>query len=342
MTICQVSYETENNSKWYQRCDYLGNYLIRILISRIKRESILCYVYVGRGRLLRLFNMDQIVFPTSLQYFFECNRNDIQTEVRMETVDFTVEYAATAEQLAMENYQEERKYACCLPEISMLPGLQELAENGLGVAAVENGRLLGFWACIGPWENEYGSMARGAFSPIHAHGAIMENRTNIYRRMYQSLAEKLVKKRIAYHSIALYAHDSLALSGLFTYGFGMRCVDAIRTLDEIALDGSMDGAIICRESGQEDFSKIRILRACLGEHLGKSPCFIMMSDADIEGWQRRKENGGVRVFTAWKGEELAAYLEITDGGENFATESPEMQNICGASGQNFFSPILIA
>ena len=44
----------------------------------------------------------------------------------------------------------------------------------------------------------------------------------------------------------------------------------------------------------------------------------------------RQEDGGVRVFTAWRGEELAAYLEITSDGENFATEVSEMQNICGA------------
>lgn len=248
----------------------------------------------------------------------------------MKIVDFTVEYAAAAKLLAMDNYREEREHVSCLPEVRELPGLQELAENGFGVAAVEDDRLLGFCAYIGPWENEFGSMAQGIFSPVHAHGAIKENRADIYRRMYQTLAEKLVQRGIAYHTIALYAHDSAAVSGLFTYGFGMRCMDAVRTLEEIPMTGRADETIACRESGQTDFSEIRKLRACLGEHLGKSPCFIMMSDADIENWQRRKESDGVRVFTAWKGEELVAYLEITDDGENFATEDAEMQNICGA------------
>lgn len=248
----------------------------------------------------------------------------------MKIVDFTVEYAAAAELLAMDNYQEEREHVGCLPEVKELPGLQELAENGFGVAAVEDDRLLGFWAYIGPWENEFGSMAQGIFSPVHAHGAIKKNRADIYRRMYQTLSEKLVQRGIAYHTIALYTHDSAAVSGLFAYGFGMRCVDAVRGMEEISLTGRADRTVICRESGRTDFPEIRKLRAGLGEHLGKSPCFIMMSDADIERWQLRKESGGVRVFTAWKGEELAAYLEVADNGENFATESPEMQNICGA------------
>ena len=248
----------------------------------------------------------------------------------MQIIDFAMEYTAAAQLLAMENYQEEREHVRSLPEVKEFPRLQELADNGLGVAAMENDRLLGFWGCMGPWENEFGSLAYGVFSPIHAHGAVREKRKNIYRRMYQSLAEKLVRKGIACHTIALYAHDISAVSGLFTYGFGMRCVDAIRPLEEIPLTSRADRTIICRESGEADFPKIRGLRTGLGEHLGKSPCFIMMSDADIESWQRRKESGGVRVFTAWSGEEMAAYLEITNCGENFATEVPEMQNICGA------------
>lgn len=249
----------------------------------------------------------------------------------MQIMDFTLEHIAAAELLARENYQEEKDIVGCLPKSVEQPGLTELSGNGLGVAAVEDGRLLGFWGCMGPWENEYGSRAQGVFTPLHAHGAIRQNRENIYHRMYQTLADKLAGRGIAYHSIALYAHDMQALSGLFTYGFGMRCVDAVRSMEEIVVRDIVTGEeITYRESGQTDFPKIRKMRACLGRHLGQSPCFIMMSDADIENWQRRKESDGVRVFTAWHGEEPIAYLEITDDGENFATEVPELQNICGA------------
>lgn len=247
----------------------------------------------------------------------------------MQIVDFTVEYMEAAERLAKENYEEERGFVDCLPPFRELPRLREVAENGLGVAALEDGRLLGFWGCMGPWENEYGSRAKGVFAPLHAHGAVREKREDIYRRMYQSLAARLARRGIAYHTISLYAHDMAALSGLFTYGFGMRCVDAIRPMEEIFPARGAAG-MICRESGPVDFPAIRELRACLGRHLGESPCFIMMSDGDIENWQRRKEGSGLRVFTAWQGEELAAYLELTEDGENFATEADEMRNICGA------------
>lgn len=264
----------------------------------------------------------------------------------MQIVDFTEKYVADARTLVMENYQEERQHVSSLPEIREIPRLCESAGDGLSVAAVENGRLMGFWGCMGPWENEFGSNAKGMFTPIHFHGAVREKRENIYRRMYQSLAERLVRQGIAYHTVALYAHDFSAVQGLFTCGFGMRCVDAVRTLDEINVTGESARGITCREIGRADFPKIRKLRAGLGEHLGKSPCFIKMSDADIENWQQRKESGSVRVFAAWQEEEPVAYLEIAKDGENFVTEVPEMQNICGAycrpadRGQNIMQMLL--
>lgn len=78
-------------------------------------------------------------------------------------------------------------------------------------------------------------MAKGTFSPIHAHGAIKENRPMIYKRMYQYAAEKWLKHKITYHAIAQYAHDTEALEAFFTYGFGLRCMDAIRPMEEISL-----------------------------------------------------------------------------------------------------------
>lgn len=251
-------------------------------------------------------------------------------EIRMEIVEFTENYITEARRLAAENYEEERAHVPTLPGINEIPMERELTANGLGTAAVEHGRLLGFWGCVGPWEREYGSLASGVFTPIHAHGAVQEGRAELYRRMYQALADKLVRRGIAYHSISVYAHDTQALSGLFTYGFGMRCVDAVRDMKEVPVPGGTAGTVVFRESGQTDFPEIRKLRAGLGRHLGESPCFIMMDEDSIANWQQRKESGGVRMFTAWNGKEPVAYLEITDEGENFVTGGREVQNVCGA------------
>jgi len=99
-------------------------------------------------------------------------------------VDFDKSHVESALQIAKANYYEARKVVSCLPEIEAVSDLEYFAENGLGVAALEEGRLIGFLCCYEPWENAFGSMAKGTFSPIHAHGTIKEGRRMIYKRMY--------------------------------------------------------------------------------------------------------------------------------------------------------------
>ena len=52
--------------------------------------------------------------------------------------------------LLRANYGDEKRWLPTLPEVP-LPDLREIAENGLGVAAVEKNRLLGYWGASGPF-----------------------------------------------------------------------------------------------------------------------------------------------------------------------------------------------
>ena len=63
-----------------------------------------------------------------------------------------------------------------------IPDLSDFAENGLGVVAFENGKMIGFLCCCRPWDNAFDSTAKGTFSPIHAHGTVAENRERIYKK----------------------------------------------------------------------------------------------------------------------------------------------------------------
>ena len=70
----------------------------------------------------------------------------------MQIVDFSVEMMGEARALMAENYCEVREWLPVLPEKPPIPALDGLAKNGLGVAAVEGGRLLGFLGAYGPWQ----------------------------------------------------------------------------------------------------------------------------------------------------------------------------------------------
>ena len=83
----------------------------------------------------------------------------------MNIVTFEKQHIEEAKAIAFANYQEERSFVSTLPEIARMPGLDWFAENGLGVAALENGELVGFLCCVGPFDNAFASQAKGTFSP---------------------------------------------------------------------------------------------------------------------------------------------------------------------------------
>lgn len=242
-------------------------------------------------------------------------------------VDFKAKHIDEAAALAYENYMEEREVCRDLPLVKAIPDLTEFAENGLGVSAFENDRMTGFLCCNNPRENAFNSAARGVFSPIHAHGAVSENREMVYKLMYQAAAEKWVSQKIAYHSIGIYAHDIKALTALFNYGFGARCADAVRTAESLGC--TYPSGIDFRELKLYERDRVNSLRKSLAEHMGKSPCFMYLPPQEVEKLME-KDDGDTRIFAALKDREIIAFAEIADGAENFITETESMKNICGA------------
>ena len=130
----------------------------------------------------------------------------------MKIVDFTLAHIPAAHSLALTCYQEERRYVPELPAMQDVPNLPEFAQTGMGVAALEGERLLGFLCGTAPFEHAFGSTdCTGVFSPMGAHGAVPEGRERIYGAMYQRAAEKWVRAGAVSHGICLYAHDEAAI-----------------------------------------------------------------------------------------------------------------------------------
>lgn len=246
----------------------------------------------------------------------------------MRIVDFDKTHVESAMLLAKENYEEEREQVAALPKIASVPDLTYFAENGLGVAALEDDQLVGFLCCYEPWDNAFDSTAKGTFTPLHAHGAVKENRAMIYKRMYQYAAETWIKRKISYHGIALYAHEKESLEAFFTYGFGLRCMDAIRPMCE--LECQLRENLTFAELTKTEVREVRELRKSLSDHLGCSPCFMDSSEESFNSWIQRAEGRDSRLFVARDGDKTVAFVEVTSGGENFATEDTAMRNICGA------------
>ncbi len=196
------------------------------------------------------------------------------------------------------------------------------AQNGLGAAALEGDRLLGFLCCNPPRQRAFGSPVPGVFSPIHAHAVQLQDRARIFQRLYQEAAERWVAAGAAYHSIALWTWDEEGIDAFFRYGFGMRCTDAVQNLSAFS-PPQAPPTLSFRQLTPRESPLLDPLRQMLRQHLSQSPCFMRpVSDSS--------EEPASRLFAAFDGQTPAAFLETADSAETFLTKSADMQNICGA------------
>lgn len=248
---------------------------------------------------------------------------------KMKITDFTHEHIGQAQALAKANYEEERRFTPVLPPVDAPPGLTSFADSGLGAAAFENVKMTGFLCCYPPWDNAFGTTGvKGSFSPIHAHGAVYENREGIYKYLYQAAAEKWAKAGILSHAIGLYAHDKQAINSFFTSGFGLRTVDAVRPM--AAIECAPVSGYSFKELDKDKKADTLPLKNLLIEHLNASPTFMPFLRMNENDLQRQYERNKPRYFTAYYNSGLVAWIEISERGENFICDDSGMQNICGA------------
>jgi hypothetical protein len=199
----------------------------------------------------------------------------------LKIVDFTKDHIEQAVNIAKANYESERKCIDILPEITEFPDFSPFSENGLDVSAFDGEEMLGYLCCYNPSKNAFGTTgAVGVWSPIHGNGVIENSCNNTFAGMYQEAARKWVDSKAVSHAITFYPHKNSMLHQLYRYGFGLRCIDAIREMREI--DVNYDGKYYISELEHNDFHLIFPLALLLDDHLAKSPMFMRHIRAKTE------------------------------------------------------------
>ena len=244
--------------------------------------------------------------------------------------DFKESHIEEAQKLAISSYDEERCFVSALPETKSIPDLTWFAENNKGITAFENGKMVGYLCAWGPFENAFGCNpnTKGIWSPAHGNCAIGGNKVRVYREMYQSIAKKWVDDGALVHPITLYAHDKAAIEALFSYGFGLRCIDAVKLTEQREIKYPAD--VLFEELPKGEAGRITELNNGLIEHLGKSPCFLKYCKKTPEMILNETMVGNIRYFIAKQNGEIISYLKASDDGEHFSTKAQDMMNICGA------------
>ena len=246
----------------------------------------------------------------------------------MQISDFTLAHIEQAEKLSKQNYEEERNHVPILPCVSEIPKLKDFAENSRGISLTDNDKLLGFFCWLEPWDNHFG-LTKGTWSPMHAHGAVSQNRAEIYDRLYQAAAEKLVSSGVLSHAVTLYEHDNEANKSFSQNGFGKRCVDAVRETTPIS--APLCGNFTFRQAEKSDAQIIAEMRNNSNTHLSTSPMFMPLSSPiTVDNIINEIESVEYKYFVAAEKNRIAAYYRIQKDGENFVCDDTSMMNITGA------------
>lgn len=247
----------------------------------------------------------------------------------MKIVDFRREHISQAAALALSCYEEERRHARALPKASALLDLEPFAENGLGAAALEGDALVGFLCAVSPFAHAFRSTdATGVFSPMGANGARPENREKIYAALYCHAARKWVKAGAVSHGICLYAHDQAAQTQFYQYGFGLRCMDAIRKTTpcpSVSLPG-----YTASELSPEECAAAYPLELALHRHYLESPFFMNRAPETMNQFQNSFSSGTDRCFVSRCQGELCAFLRLSPSGETCVAGGPDYRHITGA------------
>jgi len=250
-------------------------------------------------------------------------------------IDFTEDHVEQALSIAKDNYKKERKSVPILPEFVEYPDFSVFGKNGLGVSAFDKNKMVGYLCCYEPFEKAFGTTnAIGVWSPIHGNGIIDCECRNIFLKMYQEVAKKWVDLKATSHAITFYAHNNSIQNQLYRYGFGLRCIDAIREMKEIN-DKNYECKYSIFELEHNEFHLIFPLGLLLDDHLAESPIFMRYVRDKIENgheykfaeWQIREN---FRYFVAKDRGKIIGYIKITDEGENFVGDVEEIKHICGA------------
>lgn len=247
----------------------------------------------------------------------------------MDILDFEKKHVKEAMELALADYDIERQYVKVLPQVCDIPDLYGFAENGLGVAAFEGERMIGFLCCCEPFDNAFRATdVRGVFSPMGANAAIPADRSKIYAAMYQAAGAKWVQSGAVSHAVCLYAHDEELQQQFFRYGFGLRCLDAIRPMELIDCEP-------CSGYGFTELSKaenhfVYPLHLALYRHYCKSPFFMYRKPEAQEEFIAFSMQEEARYFVAKQSGKICAFVKISVPGETFAARGDTYRHIRGA------------
>lgn len=193
--------------------------------------------------------------------------------MNLEIVPFGTEHLEDAAARVAGRYSRLREQVPSLPAryaepTYLLPLLNSIVDAGPGVAALRDGRLVGF--LVG-WLLPSFRGRRAAFCPEWAHAADAEHARRIYEAMYTHLSASWVEDGTLTHLISMLADDGDGIDLLHWLGFGMIAADAVRGLQPVQ---GAAGDVSIRRAGVGEVEEAVALSDALQRHMASAPTFL--------------------------------------------------------------------
>jgi ribosomal protein S18 acetylase RimI-like enzyme len=194
----------------------------------------------------------------------------------MEIKPITQEQCAQAATLFVARYQQLRTMFPILPDRMANPArvsglLEQLIVNRGGVAAWEQGRLVGY-LCWLYYDSFRGTGRRGAYCPEWAHACTGVNRRAIYRALYSAASAQWAADGCQVHAITLLANDLEAQQVWFWNGFGLLLADGMRPMQP--LGASCNPGLTIRKAMPDDAEALCVLDAEHCRYYSTPPIFM--------------------------------------------------------------------
>ncbi len=228
-------------------------------------------------------------------------------------------------------------YAEAVQAIEILPSDEQMMQlisesvttlfrHGTGILAFADDHLVGY--LLGWKVSELFGPVKGIFSPMTGHCAIKKNRHEIYAQMLEYGLKSWVKQGYLSFATSVMAYDKKLIDEYFTYGFGLRCIDAIRNAELLHVPPS---DITIFKAVKEDLKDIVALHKEHHEYYQYSPIFMPRQPedalADLQEWISHQNH---HLWIAKREGKPLGYIRIQPEGETVVSYHSQMMNVTGA------------
>lgn len=154
-----------------------------------------------------------------------------------------------------------------------------------------------------------------AYCPVRGHAAAEQDEVAIYKRMYSHVSQEWVSKGQMSHLLTYYARDKAMTELLFSLGFGLLIVDAMRGVDPLP---KRDRDVCIREASGDDIGDVMRLGEEAREFYLEAPTFLVGVVHDRQHYQTLLDEDSIAIFLAYHEGELVGLMDINHHGTDDA------------------------